>query len=453
MHSTLLARMAEQKDLVLKLALELDQAASSEDKIRIQKQLQEESNKLARMVTGFRRRMLRSGTRGLAVEDVTPEQAKARTSIVLQRIQAVNKEIAQVAKLWNENKGNAYVRQNIRMKYQILLTERVHLQRRLTLLQHGRDFVMPRKISAHQVRVARKRLGLPPMFHTPTVDDTGALIALLVTRIERRKEDTDATFRERLLAYLRRALLRWSHRKMAGGPADEAVVGAVAETLQEDSAALEAEADAGGTIADPVTDVFVPLTESEPVQEQVDNAIDNLHPSVAVQADPSTTVVEAETLIHEMSAPTGSDMGQTLDLTAATAAIAPTPSAAYYPGTEPLSIPTPSVSLPSAPPPQSTPSRSPKRKRTPIRVPRVPTFAKAGSRKAQTSASAPTSAAAPTMMATDTVTGEEVEVMVPQEASAEETAAAEQAGTNRMLMIGVGVALLVGGYLVLRRKD
>lgn len=452
MHSPLISRMAKQKDLVLQLASELSQAATSEDQIRLRKQLQEESLQLSRMIIGFRRRKSRGPGR-MATREVSPEQVKARIQVILQRAEQIREAIDQVAKTWAENKGNAAVRRNLQARYQSLMAERVHLHRRMMLLREGRDYLLPRPLAAHQVRVARKRLNLPPVIATPTVNETGALVGLLVTRIQRRKEDTDDTFRERLVSYLRRALVRWSNRKAAQAPADEAVVGAVAETLSEDSAALEAEADAGGSVQDPVADVFGPLVDSEAVQEQVDGAIDNLQPTVVQDVDPGEAVVEAESLILEEGA--GSQnlgfSSITPDIQAATvttqavdlSVLAPSPEAAYYPGTvQTTQAPLPTITTTTAP---SKPSRK-KTRRGGIYVPRVPTFSKAsGSTQAVPSSAAPS----PTL---SLPSAPDDAVITPTLVDETPVASPEPPKDNKLLLIGVGVAVLVGGYLLFRRS-
>lgn len=456
MHTSLLTRMAEQKELVLQLIRELGEAGTSEDQIRLRQRLQQESNTLARMVHGYRRRLLRGPGR-MAVQEVSPEQAQARMTIVAQRSQVLNKELVQVVKAWREQKGNPLVRRNLQLKYQLLVTERVHLQRRMTLLRQGRDYVLPRRLAPHQIRVARKMLRLPSVLPTPTVDETAALVGLLASRIQRRPEDTDATFRERLVAYLRRALVRWSNRKAARTPDDEAVVGAVAETLTEDQEALEAEAQAGGAAADPVSDVFGPLVESEPVQEQVDAAIDNIQPSVVQAADPGEVVVQAEAILLDAEAGANSNLGLStvdtlpVDVSVTTQAVdlsvlAPSPEAAYYPGTTTTQAPLPTI--------QATTSKPPRRQRSRrggVSVPRVPTFSKAsGTTKATPSAST----TLPTVAATSELAPVESaeEMVVPQAVEAESTVAPEAPKDNKMLWIGVGVAVLVGGYLLTRRS-
>lgn len=466
MHSPLVVRMAQQRNVVLQLATQLDQAATSEDKLRLQDQLRTESNKLARMVAGARRKIARRG-HSLPVEAVTPEQAAARKSNVVQRLHDVNVEIAQISILWEKNKGNHAVRQSLRLKYQLLLTERVHLHRRLVLLRHGKDYVQPRWLSPMHVRVWRKKLGLPVSYPTPSVTETDSLIRLLATRIERRKEDTDQTFRERLLSYVRRALVRWAHYRSRGAPPDASVAQAAMETIQEDSPAIEAEADAGGTIQDPAADVFIPMVESEPVQEQVDTVVEDIQPTIIQNSDPAEVVIEAEALAYELEGQSGPPLGQ-LDSTMTSSALIKLPAPTIVATT---ATPTTSADFISTPVPMSTVSTSspaPVTKPVKVKVPKpkkkkpldpfvpvVPTFSKAGSKKTTV-----TSSSTVPVVVTDPTTGEQVVVATPVEMPAEvETeldsstpALAPSSDSSKMMWVGLGLAVLVGGYLILRKN-
>jgi len=245
-------------------------------KLELNRALGEQVKVLAGLMTSAKKKALRDKRLLPAgVERISPEAVRAKVPTVLATLQQVDRQLKEVRAV--QTKGNRTVR--LRRKAQLfqLVRQRVSLVKRLHLLKKSLDFEAPVRLPASQLPIQRPPLNLPPVFAVPSAGDTAVIIRVIATQLPRKPGEPDKGYKHRLRAYSGRALARFTLLK----PSSEtgaAIQAAVEKTLRDDSAAIEAEAAAGGFAFDPAGDAMEPVLQD--AAEQIEAAAEDLQPQV-----------------------------------------------------------------------------------------------------------------------------------------------------------------------------
>lgn len=259
---------------VIQLIQAASSASNTAERAQIQKQVEEEVKKLAGLVAVAHKKKKRAFSGGSAgVVQITPEQAKTRLAQVQANLAETEKGLKVLAAKQAVKKGPPAVLKKRRDRIQVLRIKKAKLLRRVLLLQKNLDFARPIKIHPSRVAIQRRPLGLPRAWAVPSAADTTVIIRLLGTQVKRLPGENDTLFLQRLRAFTQRALIRFVNTKTAGLESAAAVRQAVEATLVEDAPALNAEAEAGGVVIDPVAESMD--TVIQPVAEQLETAAED----------------------------------------------------------------------------------------------------------------------------------------------------------------------------------
>lgn len=266
-------RLARQRAKVLKLRNELQQAKNPIQKAKAKRDLLHETALLRRMTEGAKK----SWQPGGPTEDLSPAQVKARTLVVRKQLSHVDNAISKLNRLARKAKKGARLRQ-IGIQHQMLGARKRLLTHRLDLLSAGKDLERAPRVHPSQVGIQRVKLDLPSVYEVPQPGETIVLLRMIAGSLRRNAGESDKMFRSRLRAYTRRALVRFLAKRKHMN-ANDALVSAAQETIQVDSPAIEAEADAGGFVSDPVAEAVDALIE--PVSEELNAAVVDIQPEVS----------------------------------------------------------------------------------------------------------------------------------------------------------------------------
>lgn len=281
-------KIKHQRLLVEALRLRALRAATPTERADLNRELAEEAVALHRMTRV-----------DPALELLSPEQVKARIVALVHERVAINQVLAQVDAAIRQGKGSSEARHRFPVQRSLLLGRLRLLERRLGLLRTGRDLEQPTWLHPSRVRVQRPKIGLPPLYHMPAPIEVVALIRAVAAGLHRKQGEGDRPFRARLKAYVNRALARYIVRSQVHRvPPEQALAEAVQETLTADPPALEAEADEGGVVADPVADLMASAVETPEAAAAVVAVTSGPGPSVdaVTAADVDKIVMAAETV-------------------------------------------------------------------------------------------------------------------------------------------------------------
>lgn len=291
----------QQRRLVTQLRDQLPQSRSA-DQLSLRRRIAQESRKLAELIASGRLKQSRAkkglpaGTRKISPEDLK----KAKAAVELQ-LSETKKGLKTSSKL--SHRGPLEIRGQALAAGRALTTRKALLDRRLVLLKQGLDIVPARRLAPADVGKQRATLSVPALYTVPTPGHAALTIRLLATQVPRKANETPDEFLTRLRTYTQRSLVRLvNKRARAGLSAASAIQLSVAETLRDDTEAIEAEARAGGVVADPIAETMdIAII---PVEEQLQAAVEDLAP-LAPSAPPSMEetdllLVEAESTEAEL---------------------------------------------------------------------------------------------------------------------------------------------------------
>lgn len=171
----------------------------------------------------------------------------------------------------------------------------VGIERKIAHLRVGVQRRHPPIITSSQAGVTRPKIPQPPAQNKPPLqgDLIAALLERLLAALPKGEKETAEEYRNRLEQYLLRAVARALALMGFGATEQQAVTQATNDTLTQDSAALEAEANAGGVVEDPAVqeiqdtvDIIAGegLDELEQQLEQVDSVTTESVDQVVVDA-------------------------------------------------------------------------------------------------------------------------------------------------------------------------
>lgn len=290
-------RIAQQRVVVLKAKKRWREADNPKDRLIIARDLVGEAKTLRRMVRGAEQ----SAKATTHVENLVPVQARARKVVVLARLKQVGNAMQRIRKASRTANGVS-AKRRLAIQHTMLQAHQKLLLRRLQLLKHNQDIEQGPQVHPTQVAIQRVRLTMPQVYEVPTAGELIVATRLLAASLTRNSSESDRMFRARLRAYTKRAVVRFLNKRQQMSPND-ALVAAVEETIDVDAPAIEAEADAGGFVADPVADTTEGLLE--PIADEIDSVVVDIQPEVE-EADPSVDEVddilaEAETVESDLA--------------------------------------------------------------------------------------------------------------------------------------------------------
>lgn len=284
-------RLARQRQIVLQLRRQLDQAEDPASRAFAERRLKEEAGKLRRMLRGAKKRRLRRPQPRIQTLDAY--QARARQVAITRELSAIDKTLGRLARLSRKGARRA-VRRQLRIQYQMLKARQKLLIHRLRLLEHGKDLEQAPRVHPSRLPIQRAKLGLPRTYSAPQPGEVIVALRLLASSLKRHSGESDRRFRFRLRAYLQRALVRYLHKKHQMS-ANQALVQSVEETVEVDSPAIEAEVEQGAFAADPAAEAVDAMIE--PVADELVRVTDDIQPPVG--ATPVQSVEEVDALLAE----------------------------------------------------------------------------------------------------------------------------------------------------------
>jgi hypothetical protein len=275
-------RLADQRDVVLGLRLRWAAAATPVEKAALSRKLGAELIKLRRLTDATKLSAL--DTPG--VMRITPFAAQALITAIIGEIRQVEAALA-------GNGIKAFPLRRTRLQ-----VRRRFLRKRLRLLRTGFDIERPVRLAPHLIKIPRVALVLPEDYELPTAAETATLTRLVGLALVRRPGEPQKQFRDRLRAYVQRALVRFVlfRRRLK---AEQAIPAAIEETVRVDAPALEAEVTAGGIAADPVAEQMEPVT-METADTIATVAID-LQPPVPAETIKEPTAAEVDQAVVQAS--------------------------------------------------------------------------------------------------------------------------------------------------------
>jgi len=231
------------------------------------------------------------GELGQAFERLSPEQARARSVALNHELAATSRAILLLEA--RMKKAKAELRHQLVLRRNMLATRKGLLQHRLGLLRGGVDLEQPVWLHPAKVAVQRHRLALPSLYNVPSPSETTEILRSVGSRVGRRQGESDRAFRDRLKAYAKRALVRYIMARSSGTPQIASVVD---ETIATDAPAIEAEADAGGVVPDPVADAMTSVVDAP---ESVEALTAMVAPSDAAVAAVTPEMVDQVVMVAE----------------------------------------------------------------------------------------------------------------------------------------------------------
>lgn len=282
-------RIAKQRVVVLKAKKRRKEADNPKERLLATRDLLAEAKTLHRMVKGAEK-----AGRGPVVEELSADQALVRKKAVLAALKQTGQALSRVRTMLRKRTKPATKRRLV-LQFQMLQARKQLLLRRLKLLQRNQDVEQGPLVLPSQVSIQRVRLSLPSVYEVPTPGELIVLTRLIAAALTRNPGETDRTFRARLRAYTKRATVRFLAKRRQLN-ANDALVAAAEETINVDAPAIEAEADAGGFVLDPVSEAVAPLLET--IADEIDGTVADIQSELDADVDESDVddiLAEAET--------------------------------------------------------------------------------------------------------------------------------------------------------------
>ena len=228
-----------------------------------------EASKLAALVLSAKKKQARADAKqaGILAGAVRIDDAIAKRALV-----GVLAEQRSVLAQMHALSGKPAAQTQLR----ILQARNSYLVSRAKLLAKGQDIETAAVISPSGIyRVQRIALILPAKMAMPSVGTAGVVTRLIAMNLARKAGEAPMSYRNRLRAYLKRALARLAILHAARvlavnhaadpatlAPSSADVQQAVSDTITQDSSALESEAASGGETADPAAEVMAPAARA-----------------------------------------------------------------------------------------------------------------------------------------------------------------------------------------------
>ena len=277
--------MLSQKRKVRKLELRAAKITDRRQSLAAKRALQSELRVLASLVTAAKTKKLKKSGKILPAAQVrvSAQQGKQRKAAIAKSLPLLDKKIrAQRKKALKLRPGKA--RASALTALQAMEVKHRDLRRRYLLLSKGRDQYRPKALRPGVAKVGRRPLVLP-VSPKRTIEPgiSVAMVRLLSSRIPKRAGESRRNHNNRLRSYTKRAMVRYWKAEEAGIEPAMATEAAVMETLSEDMAALESEADAGGTVQDAAADAMEENVVA--VESQLEEAAIEAAPEAAAKME------------------------------------------------------------------------------------------------------------------------------------------------------------------------